>query len=362
MVHDIYIYLVVALVILFILQQFVHGKKILFLYAPCIMLILVLALRNTEIGVVDILRFKRYYNSISNLSLKDAIFFDDGKDIGYWLITYVFSSLGLSFQLFVSIVATFTIGVWGWYINKYSPNTILSCFILLGSGCYTFMFYGLRQVVAFSFIILCIDACYEKKIRKSLLFLTIATLCHWSSVAAFPILVVARRKFDETFLLFYIIILITMLLFSTQIGYIVTYLFREEYVDSYVSSGGVTGLAILYLTLLLWYFIVFKDSIRLSYKHSFFLHAFVLLCMIQICSAYAYSFTRLNFDYCLSVLTVTVPMSLSSKNIKKLISGDVASIVSFVLSGMVIALMIYLFIGFIYGNFLENYVFFWDDV
>lgn len=359
MLHDIYFYLVVVLLILWVIQRLYVSKKILILLCACVALSSVLALRNAEFGVIDSYRYALYYDGFKYVNdFRDAIMHSNGKDMGYWGLTYIFQSLGFSYQQFVSIISVIIIGVWCWYVNKYSQDPLLSCFILIGSGCYTFMFYGLRQVIAFIFIILYIDACYNKKNKLSIIYMILAVLCHWSSVGMIPLFVVSKIRFSEIVIVGYIFVIVIMALFSTQIGYLITFLFRDEYLDSYSSSGGIGGLAIFYLLFLLLYIVVLRKRINEDYFCTFFLHAFIILCMIQICSAYAYSFTRLNYYYTLSILTVTVPKSFD--NLKFLVGKKDSGYVSIILSVLIIVMMIRLFVSFIYGNRLEDYEFFWE--
>lgn len=361
MISEIYIYLVVALSLLWVLQQADLLKKNWILILSGFSLAFVLALRNAEFGVIDMHRYSVYYDAISYAnSFNEAIFHSNGKDMGYWGLVYLASSFGIPFQLFGSFVALFNIGVFLYYIKKHSIDYVMSCFILLGSGCFTFMFYGLRQVIAMSLILLCVDACYNKKKWMMILWAVLAFLFHWSAVAIIPLLFVSKKRFNTFVFLCYIFALVVMILFSTQIGYILTVLFREEYVDNYESSGSIGGLGLLYLMLLTWFVFVLKKNIYNNYKVSFFLHAFMILCMIQISSAFAYSFTRLNFYYSMSVLTVTVPMSFDRKMLKSFF-GPIGRILSFVGSVTVIILMIILFISFIKGNGLNDYFFFWEE-
>ena len=362
MISEIYLYLVVALSLLWVLQKVDLLKKNWILILSGLSLAFVLALRNAEFGVIDMHRYSVYYDAMSYAnSFNEAIFHSNGKDMGYWALVYLASSLGISFQLFCSLVALFNIWVFLYYIKKHSIDYVMSCFILLGTGCFTFMFYGLRQAIAMSLVLLCLDACFNKKIWLMIIWAVLAFLIHWSAVAIIPLLFVSKKRFNTFVIISYFFALVVMILFSTQIGYILTVLFSEEYVDHYESSGSIGGLGLLYLMLLAWFVFVLKRDIYSDYKVSFFLHAFMILCMIQISSAFAYAFTRLNFYYTMSVLTVTVPMSFDRKMLK-LFFGQVGRILSIVGSVTIIILMIILFNSFINGNGLNDFIFFWEEL
>lgn len=362
MLHGIYLLLIVVFIALWIIQQFgLLGKKYYLIFSG-IILTAVLALRNAEFGVIDMLRYSWYYDSIRlSESFTEAIFHSNGKDMGYWASNYLFAKLGVSFQLYVSLVAVFCIGSFMYFINKYSVNVIISCFILLGFGCYTFLFYGLRQAIALPIALFCLDACYKKKYIKTALLFILAVQFHWASVVILPFLLVSRIKFSNLVAIVYLAALLIMVLFSAQIGHIVTLLFSEDYEGTYESSGNIGGLGILVLSLLVWYIIVFAKFISTSYRITFFLHGFIILCMIQICSAYSYAFTRVNFYYFFSVLPVVVPMSFSSKCLRPL-TGEDNKKFSLILSGVLIVLMITSFSFFLNGNGLWDYVFFWEEI
>lgn len=359
--HVIYLYLVLALFVLWIVQQTGKLKKIYIVIASCAILAAVLALRNAEFGVVDSIRYSIYYDDISYThNFMEALMHSNGKDIGYWGFCYIFASLGFSYQQFVSIMSIFIIGSFSWYINKYSHNPVLSCFILLGSGCFTFLFYGLRQAMAFPFILFCVDACYNKKIIKTVCYALTAFLFHWSSVAIIPLLILSRVRFNKLTVLGYSFSLIFMMLFSTQIGYLLTILFREEYEGTYVSSGDIGGLGLLYLIVLFWYVFILKNKIFKSLYYSFFLHGLIILCMIQICSAYAYSFTRLNYFYMLAIMTIACPASFNSENLKSFFGWKSSKAASTLVSITYMILMVILFNSFIRGNNLNDFIFYWE--
>lgn len=362
MIQGVYLLLVVVLIVLGIMQRLGFLKGIYHIVLSGIALASVLVLRDVDFGVIDMIRYHIDYDDIKYVNnFWDALFFSNGKDPAYWGLTYIFFSCGLSYDVFVYSIALFDIIVYICYIKKYSPNYMLSNFVLLGTGCYTFMFYGLRQSISLATILLCINAWYNKEIIKTIFFLVISFLFHWSAICIIPFLFVSRLKFSNIVTVGYLLSLFIFSLFSSQIGNQLALLFSENYAIENFEGRTMGGLAIMCFLFLFWYVFVFYKEINSNFKVRFFLHGLLFLCMIQFCSTLRYSFTRLNFYYMFGFMTITIPMSFDYKLFYKKM-GEAGKVFSICSTVVVLILLIYLFDIYIRGNRLGDYVFMWENI
>lgn len=363
MISNIFYYLYFSVVVLWIINAWLPIKKRndnLYLYVTVIILTSVLVLRDVEYGVIDMLRYERWYEGMQYVSnLKEALYFANGKDAGYWFFNYLFFLLGFSFQQFVVVITIFVMTIYAFYIKKYSPNFLLSHLFFMGCGAYTFMFYGLRQSIALGVVLLCIDACYKKEIIKMVLFAIVAFLFHWSSIVVIPFLIASKFKFNRIVVSLYFSVILLSLFFSAQFGYLIALLFRDEYAtEEVMSTQSIGGLTIMFLLFFFWYFVVVHRVVNTNYKVRFFTHGFLILIIIQMCSAYAYVFTRLNFFFMFSIFTIAVPMSFDKKYLGLILKET--KFLSVSITSILVVLMFFLFKIYIVGNRLQNYVFFWE--
>lgn len=365
MPHPVYLYLAMSLVALWLLDcRFDFKYRNMFLVVSGLALAAVLALRNAEFGNIDMSRYQRYYWDMKyEDNFFNAIFLSNGKDKGYWGISWLFSKFGFSFQNYISTISVFTICVYLYYIWRYSPNGLLSNMIFIGSGCYTFMFYGIRQMLAMTFVLIAIELYHRRLYIYLTLIYIVAILCHWSAYVIIPLLLVGRLKFTHFVVYGYFTTLIIMLLFSDQIGHFITIMASEEYEDVYASSGRIGAVAIICLMVLIWYLIIYHQSIKKNEKQTFVLHGLVILTMIQIASSYAYSFTRLNYYYMFAIMTIAVPMGFDRDSMA-LKYGKDAKILSYLLSMAYMILMVYLFFNYVQADRtgLAEYVFKWEEL
>ena len=109
-------------------------------------------------------------SQLMQLSLGDNPFFHFSN--------YIMKTLRFSVQSFLMVYAVITVGIYIWFIRKYSRNFILSIFLLFALGVYTFTFAAIKQTVAVAFCLLATDRAVEKKWIQFAIWIVIASLFH----------------------------------------------------------------------------------------------------------------------------------------------------------------------------------------
>lgn len=142
-------------------------------------------------------------------------------DYLFYILIYLFSSLGIKFQYLLFLVTCFNVGtplfIYSQVINKSKLNKkeyLFTTFLIILSISFTFLFSGIRQLIAFNFIFLSFYFFFFKINKKlSFLFIVFGVLTHFSVVIYLPILFIVSR-FDVRFLgiLIFLIFIIGLIL------------------------------------------------------------------------------------------------------------------------------------------------------
>jgi transmembrane protein EpsG len=319
---------------------------------------LVLGLRNAVVGV-DLVRYSLHYEYLENVEDVGGAFRYSALNPAFWLLNYVVTQLGIPFQGFISLVAAICVSCIVYFVYRNSSAPLLTFFCLLGMGFFTFLFSGLKQSLAMSTALIFFDVHLRDRIKASLFWLVLSIMFHWASIVLIPMFFIGKMKMTRSLVFVYIIAFVFLLLFSRFFGEAITSLMVEGYVGHYKSTDEIGGIAIFSLVIsVLYVFLVYHKK---SSTETYFLHGLVILCMIQLCSSYAYAFTRLNLFYMGGIMSVVVSMLGNKDNIKKTsILYSSREIVTFGFSLLWVLVMIHLFWTHIESENLGDYMFCWQ--
>lgn len=87
-------------------------------------------------------------------------------------------SIGASTQDYLMLTALITIGIYLWFIRKYTCNIFLSVFYFVTMGVYGFTMAAIKQTMAVAFLVLATDNAIQKHWIKYLFWVVIAELFH----------------------------------------------------------------------------------------------------------------------------------------------------------------------------------------
>lgn len=97
---------------------------------------------------------------------------------GLQLYSFFLKSIGATVQDYLMITAFITVGIYLWFIRKYTDNIFLSIFYFITMGAYTFTMAAIKQTMAVAFLLIATDAAIQKKWIRYLFWLVIAELFH----------------------------------------------------------------------------------------------------------------------------------------------------------------------------------------
>lgn len=334
-------------------------KAILFSFSLCY-LTLIAGLRNYKYVGVDMIRYSRHYENAAKYSFRRSLYYSDTSQL-YYASNWISRHVGWSFQTYVLIVSVFCVSVFGWYIYKWSKSPFLSLFVYLGVGSYTFLYSGLKQSIAMAVMLIAVDQYNEKHFSAAFMVLVIAFFFHPSAIIMLPYFIISKVGINKLVLLSYFMILILSIIFRIQLGRILTLIYDETYLGHYSSRGRLGGTAIFVLGILIIYALLNYDDIKIAGSQKCkYLHGLFIMFIIQVCSSYAYSFTRINLYYMVSIMTLVIPQVVTEcHTVFK--AGRGTPYLKILSQGAIIVIMIALFYGHIRSESLQNYYFLWQN-
>lgn len=330
----------------------VQRKRIYFSWVAGILLWVIFAFRDVSVGSDTINYFERYSNiqkpEVSLLSIA-------GQEWGYDLLQYLCHSIGMSWQVYLSFISVIIILPMVIFFHKYSTNVWSSFFLYITIGLLDVNMSALRQSLAVAMVVWALMAMFERKHLRSLLFILIGTLFHYSAFFALLLFLVPLFKYNSKRQL-------TLLLLVPILARVVGYFFLGSlenlmpvrYLDSYSEEKTMNPLLeAVWISILLFIFF----SLRINGKvksDEFQLYFLVVLYVSSIELSYSvYLASRLAYYFEPAVM-VAMPMAMM-----KFRNKETRAIISVVIHSLCFAFLIISS----YGSdtlAIYNYHFFWQ--
>ena len=90
----------------------------------------------------------------------------------------ILKTLGATTQDYFMLTALITVGIYLWFIRKYTCNIFLSVFYFITMGAYTFTMAAIKQTLAVAFLLLATDNAIQRKWIRYLFWVMVAELFH----------------------------------------------------------------------------------------------------------------------------------------------------------------------------------------
>ena len=372
----------VSIILLFIcsgVSSLFKNKKLVACILSCLVLGLLLGLRDPLVVGVDGIRYARTYEGLAGKDISSIFSIKDNANIFFYFLNWLLSNIGVSFQIFSMLSGFFCTVVISYFIYRFSDMPLLSFMLYIGLGFYTFAFSGQKEAMAMALVILSCIALFDRKIAKSWIFYILAVLSHYTAIVFLPILLISRSKISKKVLKYLLIAAIpaaiAVIYFRVSLARWITSTFAEHYLDRYTiteSLGGTFLFAIAFTLLYIFSIGLFRSSsikqggtelvrqryVELSSFERIILYVCIASCIIQVFSSYAYAFTRLAFYY-LQFFVVSIPYSLKTDRIKRFL-GRYYTIIMMIMEVVLMGLMIYMFFAHIEGERIQEYKFIWE--
>ena len=192
---------------------------------------------------------------ISNLLTIDL---NIGSNPGFWVVNTIIKTIGFSTQSFLMVYAIVTVGIYLWFIRKYSDNIWLSVFLFFTMGCYTFTMAAIKQCVAVAFCLVATDRYLQNKKTSFVLWVLIASTFHPYSLMYLIIPFLNFEPWSGKTYLFLVIFLVIGLSLQPLLGTVVdiTTMLGEEYDATTFTGEGINifRLAVVWVPVVISFF------------------------------------------------------------------------------------------------------------
>lgn len=101
-----------------------------------------------------------------------------GNNPGFNVVNQLLVNLGVDVQTWLMFYAAITVGIYLWFIRKYSCNLWLTVFLFITAGAYTFTLAAIKQCVATAFCLVGVDQAIRKKWFSFVLWVALGSLFH----------------------------------------------------------------------------------------------------------------------------------------------------------------------------------------
>lgn len=176
----------VSLIILIGLKS----KKYKFIFIPVMILTLFAGFRNYTIGTDTIV----YVNDFRNVLNYNYYYFDPNIEFGYQYLVYTILKFTNDYHWYLLAVALITTILMVSAIKKYSSDYLLSIYIYITFGFYTFLFNTVRQAIALSILFYGSKFLVDKNFFKYFIIIFISSLFHISAWIMLPFYFLVHLK------------------------------------------------------------------------------------------------------------------------------------------------------------------------
>ena len=169
--------------------------KMLSVALTLILMVLFAGLRNESVGT-DTMAYVRAF-ALSHTSILDGDAYEMLKsEPGYFLVQKIAGLFSTNYCALLCTTAVICYSLVLKPILTYSDNRVLSLFIYITLGYYTFCFNAARQALALSIYLLAIPCIMNRQFMKYAIIVCIAALFHKSVLIALPLYFLFRLRFS----------------------------------------------------------------------------------------------------------------------------------------------------------------------
>ncbi|MBE6971980.1 MAG: EpsG family protein [Ruminococcaceae bacterium] len=122
--------------------------------------------------------YRHAYNLIKSGDIFADVDWRIGNNPGYNVLTQLLVNLGMDVQSYLMFYAAITVGIYLWFIRKYSANLWLTVFLFVTVGAYTFALAAIKQCAAVAFALIGTDRAIQKKWISFVLWVLLGSMFH----------------------------------------------------------------------------------------------------------------------------------------------------------------------------------------
>lgn len=215
------------------------NKKKIYVTLVGLQLFILLALRKTTVGT-DVRTYLWFFELIPQMDLSNIL--NHRFEVGYVLFMKIMSLISTDERLFIAVISFFIVFSISIFIYKHSKFPMLSFYLYVTLGFYSFTFSGLRQAIAFSILLFGYDYIKDHKFIKFSLVVLLAASFHFTALIFIFAYFMARRKLNTLNFISYVFLFLFVFALKSQImRFLTAYIFTDY---NFYNSGAYTVLLI----------------------------------------------------------------------------------------------------------------------
>jgi hypothetical protein len=311
------------------------------------LLFLICSLRNAEFGP-DTLSYVSDYLSLSYINILD-LWGNFDKDPFFFLFSKIISLFGVSYQVWLAIIAAIFIFSVSKLIYRYSSEAYLSFIVLLSLEYLFFSLTGLRQALALSMILLSYPYLREQKLIPFLVLVFFGSLFHSSALIFLIAYPLAKMKIGWKQFIGTLSALILSYFFSDVIKDLVALLGWKDYLSSYAAREYTLTISGFIIQLSIFLFCIYykKGVLQLDINNLSLYNLLFLGLTFQAFAVVIAEFFRISMYFSIFSI-ILIPIAVNAE--KNILTRRVVYTLA------CIALVSYLIIA---GNF-NGFIFYWQ--
>lgn len=255
----------------------------LFLFLAYLSMVLVAGLRGLSVGT-DSWNYVWLFSKAKTLNDALEIGSKTGGEYGFWLLNFGLHSISDQYFMLFLGTSLLVVGCYFKVILKHSSDYMLSFFVYISGGFYTFFLNGLRQGIACAICALAINFMLKREFMKYLVCILLAMTFHKSALIMIPtyFLVTKENSFKNN-IRYVLVGLISV--FSLEKVVEIGASIDSRY-ETYATAGAGGGyFTVLLSCLLTAFFIRFKRHVRFDRKrYNLFLNMLIFGTVIALIS------------------------------------------------------------------------------
>lgn len=281
------------------------------------------------------------------------------RDIGFYLLSWIVQNITGSFEILTLTVACLFYIPMAKLIYNYSDDPCLSWLTLMAFNFFQFSMTGMRQTVAFGFVLIAILELLkeDRNISKAVIIILIGTTFHLSCLTALLYIVLTSKKVtDNKLLKLYLLILIpiTFVFRGTIVHYLQVLSGDIGYKYEFSEGGGGLVTYIVYV-LITFIGLTFLHQYTEKYGNKANVDLTIVVIATALQSTVMVSSVMFRVAWYFAIWLVIYLPRLKNCFVK----GD--SYLDIVADIIMYGAVLFMFFGITIGSaFTENYMFFWE--
>ncbi len=286
-------------------------------YVTClcgVYLFLIAGLRDVSVGIDTMTYYNAFYYQMPK-STEDIIAQYGILTSLFWHIAYMIRALTDEYQILLFCSSAFSIGIISKYIQKYSPDKMLSFLFFSTCGFFAIGLHLVRQYIAIAIAVYSFNFIRERRFFFFLICILIGVLIHPSIALFFPAYFIAYKRITLKNSLIYIFcIILSFFIGEFMIDTFSMFLFNGRYNEILNLDKTGQNMFFVYIVILLVGFSRLKVILKQDIKNTIYYNFLWMTLVIQSMSFVFSIASRVAYMYSIFLIVFIPKIICSYKN------------------------------------------------